>query len=245
MIRLRHSSSTAINVATSSPAAKQQQKPRNAARLQPPDDLLGLLLHGIGLPLDNLVKGTQRRRLRLPPPVRHLLHGDDQIPGPLVVFIHLAPFHGLRGPGQDAAAELAHRPQQLRQTAHPGIGLAPLPLRQRLNQGIHLVFGLLILQGQEHPCLDIHQVGSHGHKLAGHLQVHLLAPVQIRQILVQNQGNGDILYFDLILTQQEQDQVQGPLKILELLFSLDHLFQLINGTFQFACTLSKADHAAE
>ena len=88
-------------------------------------------------------------------------------------------------------------------------------------------------------------MGSHGHKLAGHLQIHLLAPVQIRQILVQNQGNGDILYFDLILTQQEQDQVQGPLKILELLFSLDHLFQLINGTFQFACTLSKADHAAE
>ena len=75
-------------------------------------------------------------------------------------------------------------------------------------------------------------MGGHGHKLAGHLQVHLLAPVQIGQILVQDQGNGDVLYLDFILAQQKQDQVQRPLEILKLLFSLNHLFQLINGTFQ-------------
>ena len=228
----RHRHKRGHQLAAAAAAPEQQQKPGDAAFFQPPDDLLGLLLHGIGLPPDDLVKGPQRRRFRLAPAVGDLLHGDDQVGGLLVVFIYLAPLHRLGVPGQDAAAKLAHGAQQLRQAAYPGIGLAPLALRQGLDQGVHLVFGLLILQGQEHPGLDIHQVGSHGHKLAGHLQIHLLAPVQIRQILVQNQGNGDILYLDFILAQQEQDQVQGPLKILELLFSLNHLFQLINGTFQ-------------
>ena len=54
----------------------------------------------------------------------------------------------------------------------------------------------------------------------------------IGQILVQDQGNGDVLDLDFILAQQKQDQVQRPLEILKLLFSLNHLFQLINGTFQ-------------
>ncbi len=58
----------------------------------------------------------------------------------------------------------------------------------------------------------IHQVGSHGDKLAGHLQIHLLALFQIILVLVQYQRNGDILYFYFIFTQQEQDQIQRPLK---------------------------------
>ena len=71
--------------------------------------------------------------------------------------------------------------------------------------------------------------------------------VQIGQILVQDQGNGDVLYLDFILAQQEQDQVQRPLEILQSLrrLGLHHLFQLINGTYPIACTLLKADHAAE
>ena len=55
------------------------------------------------------------------------------------------------------------------------------------------------------------------------------------------------LPFSPTINQQPDQQTRHHRhsKILELLFSLDHLFQLINGTFQFACTLSKADHAAE
>ena len=56
---------------------------------------------------------------------------------------------------------------------------------------------------------------GHGDKLAGHLQVHLLAPVQIRQILLQNGGDLDILYFNFILAQQLKNNIQRPLKILQ------------------------------
>ena len=78
-------------------------------------------------------------------------------------------------------------------------------------------------------------MGSHSDELAGHLQIHLLAPLQIFQILVQNQGDGDILYFDLVLTQQEQDQIQRAFEILQRFVALGlyHLFQLENRIVQW------------
>ena len=78
-------------------------------------------------------------------------------------------------------------------------------------------------------------MGGHGDELAGHLQIHLLAPLQILQILVKDQGNGDILYLDLIFAQQEQDQIQRALEILQRFaaLGLHHLFQLENGIIQW------------
>lgn len=79
-------------------------------------------------------------------------------------------------------------------------------------------------------------MGGHGNELAGYLQIHLLALLQIFLILIQDQRNGDILYFDFILTQQEQDQIQRALKILQRLtaLGLHHLFQFENGIIQWS-----------
>ena len=51
-------------------------------------------------------------------------------------------------------------------------------------------------------------------------------PIQIGQILIQNQRDRDILYFNFILAQQEQYQVQRALKVLHPLPVVHHLFQL-------------------
>ena len=89
-------------------------------------------------------------------------------------------------------------------------------------------------------------MGSHGDELTGHLQIHLLALLQIRQILVKDQGNGDVLYFNFVFAQQEQDQIQRPLEILQRLaaLGLHHPFQLKDQIVQRFCS-SEADDAAE
>ena len=85
---------------------------------------------------------------------------------------------------------------------------------------------LAVLQGEEHPGLDEHELGGHGDELAGHLQVHPLAQLQVAEVLVQDQRDGDILYLDLIFAQQEQYEVQRSLEVLQLPPVMHHLFQL-------------------
>lgn len=54
------------------------------------------------------------------------------------------------------------------------------------------------------------------------------------RILVQDQCNGDILYLDLILVQQKQNEIQRPLEVLQCLpcFGLYHFFQFENRMIQ-------------
>ena len=70
------------------------------------------------------------------------------------------------------------------------------PLLQGADQLGHFAFGLLVLYGEQHPGFDKHQLGGHGGKLAGYLQIHPLPPLQILQILLQNKGDGDVLASD-------------------------------------------------
>ena len=105
----------------------------------------------------------------------------------------------------DVPAELSHRAQLLRYRFDPLVDLTAAPLLQGLDQQIHLALDLLILQTQEHAGLDIHQVGGHGDELAGDLQVHLLPLVQIFQVLIQDQGDGDILNLNFIFSQKVEN----------------------------------------
>ena len=77
-------------------------------------------------------------------------------------------------------------------------------------------------------------MSGHGDELAGYLQIHPLALLQIRLVLIQDQGDGDVLYLDLILAQQVQDQIQRPLEILQgfAALGLHHLFQFENWIIQ-------------
>ena len=97
----------------------------------------------------------------------------------------------------------------------------------------HLAHGLLVVDGQQHPGFDIHQVGSHGDKVAGNLQVQLPPLIHPLHVLVQNEGNLNVLDFQLVLAQQVEDQVQRAHKVLHiLLFCLHHPFQVVNGSLQ-------------
>ena len=152
----------------------------------------------------------------------------------MVILKNLAPLHRLRIFGKNIPAELAHGPQLFRKPANFLVALASLPLLEGLDQGVHLTLGLLVLNREEHTGLNVHQVRRHSHKFAGYLQVHLLPLFQVCQVLVQDQRNGDVLNLDFIFTQQEQDQVKGPLKILQRLcrLALHHFFQFENRIVQ-------------
>ena len=70
--------------------------------------------------------------------------------------------------------------------------------------------------------------------------------LQIRQILVKDQRDGDVLYFNFVFAQQEQNQIQRPLEIFQRLaaLGLHHPFQLKDQIVQRFCS-SEADDAAE
>ena len=97
----------------------------------------------------------------------------------------------------------------------------------------HLAHGLLVVDGQQHPGLDVHQVGGHGYELAGYLQVKLAALIHPLHILVQDEGDLDILDLQLVLAQQVEDQVQWTHKVPHaFLLRLHHPFQVVNGCLQ-------------
>ena len=199
------------------------------------EDVPGLALHRVGLPLDDLGEGRLGGRHLPLRPVLDLRQRQDQVPRLVAVFVDLAPLHGLRAPGLDAAAELLHWLQALGGLADLGVALMAAALLQGLDQGVHLALGLLILQREEHPGLEVDQVGGHGDELAGDLQVHLPPLLQPGHILVADQGHGDVLDLHLILAEKEEDQVQGTLEVPHLLRpGADHLFQFIDRVLQMA-----------
>ena len=106
-------------------------------------------------------------------------------------------------------------------------------LLQRGHQLFQFGEGLLIVDGQQHAGLDIDQLGRHGDELAGYLQVQLPPLVHPGQILVQNEGDLNVLDLHLVFAQQVKDQVQGADKVLHVLcFGLDHPFQVVDRTVQ-------------
>ena len=209
-------------------AAPEQEPEAGDAPAQPVHDLRRLARHRVGLLADNLVEIAQGRRQPTLLPVRDLPQGRQEIRRPVAVLVDLSLLQGLRVPAQDVPAELPHRTQDGGDPLDPLVVLAAAPLLQGANQLLHLAFGLLVLQGQEHSGLDEHQLSGHGDKLAGHLQIHLLAQLQVGQILLQNEGDGDILYLDLVLAQQIEDQIQRALKVLHALPAVHHALQFID-----------------
>ena len=194
--------------------------------LQPAQDLPGLALHGIGLVADDIAECAHRRRQRPLRPAPDLRHGQHQITGLVGILIDLAPLDGLGIPGEDVAAELPHGAQLRCQGLHLDVMLTAAPFLQGLDQGVHLALGLGILNREKHPGLEIHQMGCHGDKLAGHFQIQLLPLFQPAEILVADQGDGDVLDLHFVFAQQKQNKIQRAFKVLHLLrLGADHLFQ--------------------
>ena len=64
------------------------------------------------------------------------------------------------------------------------MGILYTPLLQGFDELVHLALCLFLLGfGQEHACLDVHEVGRHGDELAGDLHVHPLHFVQISRLV--------------------------------------------------------------
>jgi hypothetical protein len=102
-----------------------------------------------------------------------------------------------------------------------------LVLLQRSNQLFHLRRRLFVLNGQQHAGFDIHKVRRHGDKLTGNLQIKLLPLVHPLDVLVENEGNLDILDFHFIFAEQVQNQIQRAVEVLHVLFGVHHVLQVI------------------
>ena len=108
------------------------------------------------------------------------------------------------------------------------ITLLVLVFLQGRHELLHLAQSLFVVDGEEHAGLDVHQMGGHDDKLTGHLQVQPLPLFHPLQVLVQKQGDGDVPDFDFVFTQQVENEVQRPVKVLHALLSyFYHLVQMV------------------
>ena len=122
----------------------------------------------------------------------------------------------LRPLGEQSKSQLIAHSQLLCRLLDLLIGVLPLAFLEGFDEFVHLALRLLLFcLGQEHARFDIHEIGRHGDKLAGDLHIHALHFVEIGQILLQNGGDLNILYFDFILAQQQQNHVQRAVEILK------------------------------
>ena len=136
----------------------------------------------------------------------------------MLVAVALVPAQRLRILGKQAAADFVSRLQSRHRHTDLLHGFLALALHQGLAQQVQLVFRLGGLGGgQEHFGFDQHQVGRHGDEFTGNFHVHPLHFFQICQVLLQNGGDGHILNFNFIFTQQFKNNVQRAFKILQRL----------------------------
>ena len=117
-------------------------------------------------------------------PGQHRRHGTQQILRLVDVAVGPINRQGLGHLGNIVPADGV----AVGQLWHDGLDLGKvfvaLVLLQRGNELFHLGEGLLVVDGEQHPRLDEHQVGRHGDKLARHLQIQPLALIHPLQILV-------------------------------------------------------------
>ena len=74
---------------------------------------------------------------------------------------------------------------------------------------LRIGFGL----GQEDARLDVQERRGHADELAGHVEVDLLHRLERLQILLGDQGDGDVEDVDLVLVDEVQQQVERALEI--------------------------------
>ena len=148
------------------------------------DDLTRLVGNGIRLALDDLAERGRGRRSHPFAAFEHGLHRKNEIRLLMVILVNLSMLHRLGIPGHDAAPELAHRSERLRQRPDAHVGILLLALLERCDQLIHLGLRFLILDREQHARLDIHQVRRHRDKITGDVEIELAAFLEIGKILL-------------------------------------------------------------
>gem|GEM_PF-5576517 len=70
--------------------------------------------------------------------------------------------------------------------------------------------------GQKHAAFDLHQCGRHDKELSRDLEIELLHRMQGVDILARHRLDRNIVDIELTFTDEEEQQVEGPLEDLEL-----------------------------
>ena len=78
-----------------------------------------------------------------------------------------------------------------------------------------LLLGQVLLPGQEHLGLDVDEEGGDEQELGLPVEVDLLLPVEVLQVVPGDGGDGDVVDLDLLLPDEEEEQVQGAFEDLE------------------------------
>ena len=110
-------------------------------------------------------------------PLQHIGDGSEEVVWLVLIAVELVDGKMLGTLGDVVPAVEIAFPQLGGHSLDLQIAFLALVLLQGGNELFHLAHSLLVVDGQEHPGLDIHQVGGHGDKLAGYVQVQRLAPV--------------------------------------------------------------------
>ncbi len=103
-----------------------------------------------------------------------------------------------------------------------GGGLELLMFEQPPDQRIARVFRVRIVglrrvgARQQHPALDVNQRRGHHQELAGDVEVELLHQAEVREVLLGDQRDRDVVDVDLILLDQVDEQIERAFERLQL-----------------------------
>ena len=207
LAQLQHRNEGGHHLRAAPVAPEQGAEPGDPQMDQPLNDLGGLFGHRIGLPAHNALKSGHRRGQLVVRAGQNIPHGFPQILPWVDVAVGPVGLEGLGGLCDKVPAIAELLVQQGDDLFDFQIVFVALMGLQGGNELFHLAHGLLVVDGQEHPGLDIHQMGGHGNKLTGYLQIQLLALVHPGQVLVQDQGDLDVLDLHFVFAQQVQNKV--------------------------------------
>src|SRR5690606_20007911 len=69
-----------------------------------------------------------------------------------------------------------------------------------------------LLARKEHPALDVSERGRHHQKLARHVEVHRAHAREVCEVLVEDEGDGDVEDVEPVLPDQVEQEIERPLE---------------------------------
>ena len=100
-----------------------------------------------------------------------------------------------------------------------GHRLVQLVLQEFFHQlvpRVKLVALLILFLREQHPALDVEERGRHDHKLTRDVHIRFFHPGDIREVLVGNGHNRNIININFVNINQVQQEVQRALELLQL-----------------------------
>jgi hypothetical protein len=150
-------------------------------------------------------------------------------------IVRLKVFGRFRHPRRAAPVQVQER---IRHGLDLNVAVAPAKLLQGADEVCELVD--LLRAGEQHFRFNINEIGRHGDKFAGDLQVHSRQRVKIPKVLLQDERDAHVRDLDPVFAEQLQDQFQRTDEILHFALRPDNALEPENRVFHGTSVIKTA-----